>query len=62
MLTSPKAALHIDNIYASFNAGYLSHSLFDYGIYSSVVRVRDNMCVGGAPSSMLGMLLEKNSF
>ena len=24
-------------------------------------RVRDNMCIGGAPSSMLGMLLEKKN-
>ena len=31
-------------------------------INSSVVRVRANMCIGGAPSSMIGMLLEKNSF
>ena len=47
MLTSPEAAVHIGNIYASFNTGYLSHILFDYDIYSSVVKVRDNMCIGG---------------
>ena len=41
-------------LYASFNTGY--------SIYSSVSRVRDNMCIGGAPSSMPGMLLKKISF
>ena len=61
MLTSSEAAVHIDNIHASFNLLFESKP-FDYGIYSSVVSVHDIVCIGGAPSPMLEMLLEKNSF
>ena len=54
--------MHIDNIHASFNTGYLSQSIFTVASIAQVVRVGDNMCIGGVPSSMLGMLLEKNLF
>ena len=65
LLTSPEAAEHINmeigNIYASFNTGYLSHSLMTMtSIAQWVECARPYMyCIGGAPRSMLG---EKNSF
>ena len=39
---------------------FISHS--HSGIYSSVIKVRDNMCIDRAPSLILGMLPEKNRF
>ena len=60
MLTSPEAAVHIGNIYASFNTGCWSHGLLTtWHIYSSVVRVHDQMCIGGLIVQCLAMLLSR---